>query len=66
VIYDADLILFLTEFESDSRTVFYSEEDKKRMATLWCRKGRELEDPHIRVHLVRRQNSPLWGEMESK
>jgi replicative DNA helicase len=66
VIYYADLILFLTEFESDSRTVFYSEEDKKRMATLWCRKGRELEDPHIRVHLVRRQNSPLWGEMESK
>jgi replicative DNA helicase len=63
VIYDADLVLYLTEFEPDSARVFYSEDEKKRLATLWVKKGRELEDPRIRVHLTRRQNSPLWGEL---
>jgi replicative DNA helicase len=66
VIYNADLVLYLTEFQPDNNLKFYSEEEKKRLSTLWVKKGRELEDPHIRVHLTRRQNSPLWGELETK
>jgi replicative DNA helicase len=65
-IHDADLVLFLTEFQPDSNRIFYSEEEKKRMATLWVKKGRELEDPRVRVNLVRKQNSPFWGEMADR
>ena len=63
VIYDADLVLYLTEFEPDSSRVFYTDEEKKRLATLWVKKGRELEDPRIRVHLTRRNGGPLWAEV---
>ena len=66
VIYDADLVLYLTEFEGEGNHVWYTDEEKKRMATLWVKKGRELEDPRIRVHLTRRIGSPLWGEVATK
>ena len=66
VIYDADLVLYLTEFEAEGNHVWYTDEEKKRMATLWVKKGRELEDPRIRVHLTRKLGSPLWGEVVTK
>jgi len=66
VIYDADLVLYLTEFDPESKFAFMTPEQKKRLATLWVKKGRELEDSHIRVHLTRRENSPLWGEMKNQ
>ena len=66
LVHDADLVLFLTEFQPDDHSMFVSEEEKRRMATLWVKKGRELEEPRVRVHLVRKQNSPFWGELEQK
>ena len=66
-IHDADLVLFLTEYTKEKNDLSYiSPEDMKRMATLWVKKGRELEDPRVRVNLVRRMNSPFWGEMKEK
>jgi replicative DNA helicase len=63
VIHDADLVLFLTQYVPDSRLSFVTEEEKKSMATLWCKKGRELEDPRLRIGLVRRKPSPFFGEL---
>lgn len=63
IIHDADLILFLTQYAPDNNLIFYTEEEKKRMATMWVKKGRELEDPRLKVHLVRKYPSPFFGEL---
>jgi replicative DNA helicase len=64
VIHDADMVLFLTQFTPENGLSFYTDDQKKRMATLWVKKGRELEDPRLRVQLVRRAPSPFFGELE--
>lgn len=62
-IHDADVQLFLTKlFEKDPDVSNLPETTKSRMATLWCSKGRELEESKFKLHLVRRANSPFWGE----
>jgi replicative DNA helicase len=61
-IHDADNIFFLTDFEPENQT-FYSAEQKARMATLWCMKGREYDSPKFYIHLTRRKDSPFWGEL---
>ena len=65
IIHDADLVLFLTEFDAGNGS-FYTADEKARMATLWVKKGRELEDPRVKVNLVRKQGSPFWGELAEK
>jgi replicative DNA helicase len=62
-IHDADVQLFLTKlYDKDPDLSNVSPEQKAKMATLWCSKGRELEESKFKLHLVRRGNSPFWGE----
>lgn len=62
-IHDADVQLFITQlYEKDDEIQNLSPETKKKMATLWCSKGRELEESRFKIHLIRRGNSPFWGE----
>lgn len=62
-IHDADVQLFLTKLhDKDPDVANLSTEQKARMVTLWCSKGRELEESKFKLHLVRRGSSPFWGE----
>lgn len=62
-IHDADMQLFITNvYEKDPEITNLSQETKKKMATLWCSKGRELEESRFKIHLIRKGNSPFWGE----
>ncbi len=62
-IHDADNVYFLTKYkQTDQLDGFLREEVTKRMTTLWCRKGRELESSDFHIHLVRKQNSPFFEE----
>jgi hypothetical protein len=63
-IHDADNIFFLTDFDTDNN--IYTPEQKARMATLWCMKGREYDSPKFFIHLARREYSPFWGEMAQR
>lgn len=64
-IHDADVQLFLTPvFVKDPDIDALKPEDRKRMCTLWCSKGRELEESKFRIHLVRQGKSPFWGEWD--
>lgn len=62
-IHDADVQLFLTKVSKNSG---FSEEDQKRMATLWVSKGRELEQSRFSINLTRRGTSPFWVEVDTK
>ncbi len=62
-IHDADVQLFMTRlYEKDPDVANLPPEQKSKMVTLWCSKGRELEESKFRLHLVRRGNSPFWSE----
>jgi replicative DNA helicase len=63
-IHDADNIFLLTDFDTDNN--IYTPEQKARMATLWCMKGREYDSPKFFIHLARREYSPFWGEMAQR
>jgi replicative DNA helicase len=64
-LHDADNVYFLTKYKkTDEKDGFLREEDEKRMSTLWCRKGRELENSDFNIHLVRKGNSPFWTEYD--
>lgn len=66
-IHDADVQLFLTKlYENDSVVSGLPAEQKKKMVTLWCSKGRELEESKFKIHLVRKGTSPFWGEFAAK
>jgi len=66
-IHDADVQLFLTKlYEKDDRLPSLSSEVKARMATLWCSKGRELEQSKFKIHLARKGKSPFWGEYSNQ
>lgn len=62
-IHDADVQLFLTKlYDKDPDVSAFTDKEKSRMATLWCSKGRELEESKFKLHLVRRGSSPFWSE----
>ena len=62
-IHDADVQLFLTKVsDNDDAARSVLPEHRKRMATLYCTKGRELEDPNFKITLVRQGQSPFFGE----
>jgi replicative DNA helicase len=62
-IHDADVQLFLTKlYEKDPDVSALTDKEKARMVTLWCSKGRELEESKFKLHLVRKGNSPFWVE----
>jgi replicative DNA helicase len=62
-IHDADVQLFLTKvYEKDPDISSLTPDQKARMATLWCSKGRELEESKFKLHLVRKGTSPFWCE----
>lgn len=64
-IHDADIQLFLTKLhDKDTDVSGLTPEQKAKMATLWCSKGRELEESKFKLHLVRRGNSPFWAEFD--
>jgi replicative DNA helicase len=66
-IHDADVQLFLTKlYDNDPLVSGLLEEQKKKMVTLWCSKGRELEESKFKIHLVRKGLSPFWGEYAAK
>ena len=63
-IHDADVQLFLTRlYDKDERLPKYlTQEMRKTMSTLWCSKGRELEQSKFKIHLTRKGSSPFWAE----
>jgi replicative DNA helicase len=62
-IHDADLQLFITPvYEKDPAIEYLPSAQKSKMATLWCAKGRELEESRFKIHLIRKGASPFWGE----
>jgi replicative DNA helicase len=62
-IHDADNIYFLTKYhQTDPRDGFLREDATKNMATLWCKKGRDMENSDFHVHLVRKGKSPFFAE----
>lgn len=64
-IHDADVQLFITPvYEKDKDIEFLPADVKKKMSTLWCSKGRELEESRFKIHLIRRGSSPFWGEYD--
>jgi replicative DNA helicase len=64
-IHDADVQLFLTKlYDKDSKVADLKPADKDKMSTLWCSKGRDLEQSKFKKHLVRRGTSPFWGEFD--
>lgn len=66
-IHDADNIYFITQYkQTDPKDGFLREDDTKKMVTLWCKKGRELENSDFNLHLVRKGNSPFFAEYDRK
>ena len=62
-IHDADVQLFLTRvYEKDEKITGLTPVQKAKMATLWCSKGRDLEQSKFKTHLVRQGSSQFWGE----
>lgn len=62
LLHDADNIFVMTGYAPGSG-VMVTEQEKKTRATLWMKKGRELEDSMFNIHLVRRSPSPFFGEL---
>jgi replicative DNA helicase len=66
MIHDADMILFLTNFEElDEADMAIREVERKRMVTLHTTKGRDLETYPV-GHLIRRDNSPFFDEYDAE
>lgn len=64
-IHDADNLFFLTKYhETNALDGFLREDEKKKMVSLWCKKGRELEDSSFVIHYVRRGKSPFFQEYD--
>ena len=62
-IHDADNVYFLTPYKQTSELDgFLREEQTKKMITVWCKKGRELENSDFHVHMVRKGASPFFAE----
>ena len=63
LLHDADNIFVLTGYAPGSGGMV-TEQEKKNRATLWMKKGRELEDSRFLIHLVRKSPSPFFGELD--
>lgn len=61
VIYDADVITFLTQYTADAGPV--GKENQKNVRVLWFSKGREIEDDKRFIMLVKRPSFPAFAEM---
>lgn len=61
VIYDADVITFLTQYTAEAGPV--SSADQKNVRVLWFSKGREIEDDKRFITLVKRPTFPAFAEM---
>lgn len=63
VAFDADVIVFLTDFqEMSTADAAIPPSDRENMRTLFFGKGRELEDPRKYIHFVKQPNFPQFGE----
>jgi replicative DNA helicase len=64
VVYDADLITFLTKYNANVDTGFdkVPARDQDNVRVLWFGKGRELEDPRKFIRLVQRPGFPAFAE----
>lgn len=64
-IHDADNVFFVTPYKQTSPDDGFLKQDQRaKMTTLWCRKGRELENSDFHIHLVRKGNSPFFAEYD--
>jgi len=65
--YDADLICFLNEFIPAAPEDFnIMPVDQANIRTLTFGKGRELEQPKRYIHMVKRPNFPMFGDLEKE
>lgn len=65
VIYDADIITYLTKFKPMStKEEWISEDERDNMRTFWFGKGRELEDSKKYFHMVKQPGYPIFAEYE--
>lgn len=65
VVYDADLITFLTPYSDEVSEIdneYVKPSDKEAMRVLWFDKGRELEDPRKFIKFVKLPGYPFFGE----
>lgn len=62
VIYDADLITFLTQYNPDMETRPLPTAQRENVRMLIFGKGRELEDPRKYIKLVKRPGFPAFSE----
>lgn len=63
VIYDADIITYLTKFKPMTPKEDWIQEDERdNMRTFWFGKGRELEDSKKYFHMVKQPGYPVFGE----
>ena len=62
VVYDADLIIYLTKYKQMD-DIMYSADEQERMRTLWFGKGRELEDPRKYINLEKTDHFPTFKEV---
>ena len=64
VVYDADLIVFLTKYKSEIDDIYNStpKQDQENVRVLWFGKGRELENPRKFIKLVKRPGFPAFAE----
>ena len=65
VIYDADIITYLTKFKPMTKADdWITEDESDNMRTFWFGKGRELEDSKKYFHLVKHPGYPIFAEYE--
>jgi len=64
VIYDADMITYLTKFKPmELKDEMIPQPEQENMRTLWFGKGRELEDHRKYIHFVKQTGYPIFGEV---
>lgn len=66
IIYDADLIAYLTKYIAKPGDFSIDNSQQQNMRTLTFGKGRELEDHKKYFHLIKQSGFPLFGEVEER
>lgn len=64
VIYDADVITFLTGWKPGQLSEAIPQQDQQNIRVLWITKGREIEDPKRYDVLVKKPTFPSFAEWE--
>ena len=64
VVYDADLIVFITKYKAEIDTLFNAtpQNERDNVRVLWFGKGRELENPKKFIKLVKHPGFPAFRE----